>query len=414
MALPLLAAALIVRNESARLPGCLAALSALGPLVDHVVVHDTGSADDTVQLARTAGATVIEGSWEDDFALARNIALDGTEADWVLMVDADELLEGDPVRLGALLAGAPDADAAVVRLSALGPYGAEAYTAPIVRIVRPRRARFAGRLHERPEAIDGRPALRLLEVPGDVLTLRHLGYADPAEVRRKAERNLRLADAAVQAAASEAALARALYHRGRTLLSAGRPDEALTDLERLHALSVPVIERLWGLDVLVQLRLAPGRADDTGDLLGALIGELRELGAGEQYCNWLGARALLARERFADALELLRTVTRLVDTVGRELDLVPVVQAQLIAAGRVGAVDEAAACCIRLMAGLGRTEGLGALLLTLWGSRPAEWLAGLLAEADRGHLTAVAAELRRCDAPGPVVAAALTRPALAP
>src|SRR4051794_8309888 len=109
MALPLLAAALIVRDEAARLPGCLAALAALGPLVDHVVVHDTGSLDDSREIARAAGATVVEGSWQDDFALARNVALAATSARWVLMVDADERVVADPDRLRALLESA-DAD----------------------------------------------------------------------------------------------------------------------------------------------------------------------------------------------------------------------------------------------------------------------------------------------------------------
>ena len=81
----------------------------------------------------------------------------------------------------------------------------------------------------------------------------------------------------------------------------------------------------------------------------------------------------------------------------------------MIAAGRVGEADEAAACCIRLMAGFGRTDGLGSLLITLWAGRPAAWLVELLTGADAGHLASVAAELAQCEAPGPEVAAALLR-----
>src|SRR5664279_3768416 len=112
-----------------------------------------------------------------------------------------------------------------------------------------------------------------------------------------------------------------------------------------------------------------------------------------RYCSWLLARTLLLQERFAEALVLLRTVDLLIDSVGRVLDLVPVLEAQMIAAGRVGEADEAAACCIRLMAGFGRTDGLGSLLITLWAGRPAAWLVELLTGADAGHLASVAAEL---------------------
>ena len=415
MALPLLAAALIVRNESASLPGCLAALRALQPLVDHVGVHDTGSTDGSQELARAGGATVVESVWADDFAAARNVALAATRAHWVLMVDADERVTADVDALRSALQDAGNAGVGVVKLVNMGAGGDEQYAAPIVRLMRPDRARYAGRVHERPEPLDADRPLELLDLPREVLLLRHYGYADAGAIRRKAERNLDLASLQLEEALQTApqddvAVVRALYHRGRTLLSAGRIGEALVDLEHLRALPVPVPERLWGLDVLTQLKLAMGRTD----VLPGLVAELRHLGADDRYCDWLEASTWLAVEQFERALPLLRQVDRLVDTVGRDLDITPVVKARMIAAGRTGQVDEATACCIRLMAGLGRAEGLGSLLITLWGRRPADWLADLLAGADEGHLDLVISELSRCGAPGPEVAALLAGSDLPP
>ena len=86
----LLSAALIARDEEASIRDCLASLDGV---VDEIVVYDTGSRDATVALARTAGARVIEGAWQDDFALARNRALDACRGRWVLSIDADEWLE---------------------------------------------------------------------------------------------------------------------------------------------------------------------------------------------------------------------------------------------------------------------------------------------------------------------------------
>src|SRR3954468_14337058 len=101
---PLVAACLIVRDEADRLSACL---SALRGLADEIVVHDTGSTDDTVARARRLGATVIEGDWHDDFAAARNVGLDHCSADWIVHVDADEIIGGGIDGLRRQLRDAP-------------------------------------------------------------------------------------------------------------------------------------------------------------------------------------------------------------------------------------------------------------------------------------------------------------------
>lgn len=422
MATPLLVAALIVKDEAANLPDCLAALHALRPLLDHVVVYDTGSSDRSVHIAEEFGARVEQGYWDDDFSRARNAAADLANARWVLSVDADERVGADQARLRDLLQAGlrpgTELDALWVPLVNIAPDGEELYAVPLGRIFRPDRARFAGRLHERVWPVRegqvraGQGDLRLAEVPRGVVHLRHLGYRDADVVRAKAERNLAIATAEVEQAAEEeqadgVVLARALYQRGRTLVTAGRLAEARADLERLLALPVRVTEQVWGRDVLAQVLLAVGDTEP----VGPLVARLRADGVGAGWCSWLQAQALLAQERWAEALPLLRSIDELVDAVGRRHEVTPVLEAQLIAAGRTGAVDEATACCISLMAGHGRAEGLGPLLLTLWGSRPVEWLVDLLSGAGTAHLPAVAAELRRCDDPGPQVARGLLVPA---
>jgi glycosyl transferase family 2 len=80
-----LVACLIVLNEQRRLPAALESVS----FCDEVVVVDGGSTDRTVEIARVAGAKVIENGWPG-FAAQRNVALDAANGDWVLELDADE------------------------------------------------------------------------------------------------------------------------------------------------------------------------------------------------------------------------------------------------------------------------------------------------------------------------------------
>jgi tetratricopeptide (TPR) repeat protein len=80
---------MIVRDEAATLARALE--SAQGA-VGEIVVVDTGSRDDTVAIAQSYGAQVYHFDWANDFAAARNESLRQATGDWVLVLDADEVL----------------------------------------------------------------------------------------------------------------------------------------------------------------------------------------------------------------------------------------------------------------------------------------------------------------------------------
>ena len=82
-----LSACVIVKNEVANLPRWLSCMS---KVADEMIVVDTGSVDDTVQLARAAGARVYHFEWCNDFAAAKNYAIEQAVGDWILFLDADE------------------------------------------------------------------------------------------------------------------------------------------------------------------------------------------------------------------------------------------------------------------------------------------------------------------------------------
>lgn len=80
----------IARDEAALLPRLL---DSVAGAVDDVVVVDTGSRDRTAEIARERGARVFHHAFRDDFADARNRSLEEALGDWILVLDADEVLE---------------------------------------------------------------------------------------------------------------------------------------------------------------------------------------------------------------------------------------------------------------------------------------------------------------------------------
>lgn len=80
---------MIVKNEEALLPGCLKSVK---DWVDEIIIVDTGSSDNTVEVARSFGARVETFAWVDDFSAARNYAQSFVTTPWLLWLDADDLL----------------------------------------------------------------------------------------------------------------------------------------------------------------------------------------------------------------------------------------------------------------------------------------------------------------------------------
>lgn len=80
---------MIVKNEEDTLERCLN--SALD-IAEEIIIADTGSTDKTKEIAERLGAKVYDFPWIDDFSAARNFAFSKANMDYILWLDADDIL----------------------------------------------------------------------------------------------------------------------------------------------------------------------------------------------------------------------------------------------------------------------------------------------------------------------------------
>ncbi|MBC8548190.1 MAG: tetratricopeptide repeat protein [Candidatus Brocadiales bacterium] len=81
---------MIVKDEEANLNSCL---ESVRTLVDEIIVVDTGSTDRTKEIAHSHGAITHAFPWNNDFSSARNESLKYATGEWILVLDADEVLD---------------------------------------------------------------------------------------------------------------------------------------------------------------------------------------------------------------------------------------------------------------------------------------------------------------------------------
>jgi tetratricopeptide (TPR) repeat protein len=340
---------MIVRDEEEMLPRSLAAVR---DAVDEIVVVDTGSRDATVEVARSFGATVIERPWTGSFAAARNASIEAASGDWLLFLDADEVLDPADAPLLRELTGRTWREAFyLVETNHTGELGdGTAVTHNALRVFRNRpEYRFEGRIHEQiahnlpsglPERIEPTP-----------IRVDHYGYLGAVrDTKEKSRRNIellrdQLAEGGANpffhfnlgselAAAGDASGACEHFERAWALLaeSHARRDRpfapALTArsakalrfcglLDEAEARAAEGLELFPDLTDLVfeQAQVAAARGD--ADRAAALLEDCLERGdAPSRYSPTVGSGSFLALARLAD-LERERDPERAEDLLRR-------------------------------------------------------------------------------------------------
>lgn len=213
-----ISACLIVRDEERFLPECLASIR---PFIDEICLVDTGSRDRTVEIARSFGVRVSHLPWSGDFSAARNASLEMATWQWILVIDADEVL--DP-RTGPELRRVASAPAPGAPLAYLvqreDQFGAgQTSTLAVPRLFRNHpEIRFSRPVHE--DISESLAALGAATLPQSGVRLLHRGFLPEIyEARGKAARNLAILRARVSQVPED------LYSTWQLGAALGRPEQ---------------------------------------------------------------------------------------------------------------------------------------------------------------------------------------------
>ena len=181
---PRLSLCMIVRNEEDRLPNCL---DSVRGLCDEIIVVDTGSSDGTIEAAKRYGATIGSFEWCDNFALARNESLRLATGDWIMWLDADDLMPAQHhAQIRHLLSQGRDKGYFFV----LDDRGYESVSCMQMRLF----PNLEGVSFEMPIHEQVTPSLARLgvsTVPTDIKVV-HTGYTTPEVVKEKKDRYLNI------------------------------------------------------------------------------------------------------------------------------------------------------------------------------------------------------------------------------
>ncbi|MGZ0051796.1 glycosyltransferase [Brevibacillus gelatini] len=187
-----ISACVITKNEEKNLPMCL---NSLRSIAFELIVVDTGSTDNTVEVAKLLGAQVYHFNWVNDFAKAKNYAISKATGDWIIFLDADEYFTPESLPLIPLVikeAEEKDCDIIVSLLCNIDVKTKETInTVHHTRIFRNHpEIRYEGSIHER--IMRSGKAPRGL-MASDGLAIIHTGYSSDIHLsKEKSKRNIEL------------------------------------------------------------------------------------------------------------------------------------------------------------------------------------------------------------------------------
>ena len=198
---------MITKNEENNITQCL---NSVKDIIDEIIIVDTGSTDRTIEIAKNFSfAKIFRFNWIDDFSAARNESVKHATKDWVLVLDADEVLNEDGLKAIKELLNNKETDAFLflqknyTNETSIAGFVNEIntknhtayagwYGSFIVRLFRNKRGyEFEGTVHELIEpSIENKKG----KIAATNIVLHHYGNADPVIAKKKRQFYLKLCE----------------------------------------------------------------------------------------------------------------------------------------------------------------------------------------------------------------------------
>ncbi|PIQ09849.1 MAG: hypothetical protein COW71_04745 [Ignavibacteriales bacterium CG18_big_fil_WC_8_21_14_2_50_31_20] len=179
---------MIVKNEEKYLEACLKSVK---DVVDEIILVDTGSTDNTIEIAKKYSAKIFHFEWINDFAAARNFALEQSTCDWILYLDADECLSKESISEIIKLTKYPKRHAYYCIINNIDEINFHTMVMTYPRLFpNEKHVRFEGKIHEQIE-----PSLlkNNFKIKNSTLKIDHYGYnISEEDLQKKAKRNLEI------------------------------------------------------------------------------------------------------------------------------------------------------------------------------------------------------------------------------
>ena len=182
---------IITKNEEKYIETCLKNLKKYDW---EIIVTDTGSTDQTVEISKKYANQIHFFSWINDFSTARNFCISKASHDWILSIDSDEYLTNEQTteELVKLLTPCFTHPESAGMVDILNPQTSSVGTSisiePVARFFHKKYYTYEGKIHEQPVRLDkSSPCYQ--KTP---FSLYHEGYADTFTLQKKAKRNIEL------------------------------------------------------------------------------------------------------------------------------------------------------------------------------------------------------------------------------
>lgn len=208
---------MIVRDEGQILERSLKSISKYGY---EIIIVDTGSSDNTKEIANKYTDKVYDFKWENDFGKARNFSVSKASNDYILIVDADEVI----VNIDKKLLEKSISNTKVGRILRINKYSRGRdefkYSERVNRLFCKNQFEYEGSIHEQ-VVLKNRQDYSMYNIP---ITMEHFGYEEN-EIKRKdkTKRNIELLEVELESKDSDPYI---LYQLGKSYYMEGNYEMA--------------------------------------------------------------------------------------------------------------------------------------------------------------------------------------------